>query len=264
MDKFVTKIKNVANKAIDIARVSVPIRHVKSKPKATRKRFKPVLHDGASSFRIENKDEGWFVEYRVHVLDAKQAAAHLSYHRTTMPYVPEARFYGNESKRDVCWQGNFDYPYSGTVKRATGPLPQEMQLVATKAEDVALESLRKWHPDESIRPSFTGSLSNRYATGVKGISGHSDDESALAPGVPIVAYTLLEDPNQPRVLKFRNKRGRHPAHHITLAHNSMLVMGGTCQKEWTHGIDADPAITKARYSDTFRQYRVEWCVVCVV
>jgi alkylated DNA repair dioxygenase AlkB len=117
-----------------------------------------------------------------------------------------------------------------------------------------------WHPlVEGLRDrvstayaaSFNSVLCNLYRDGVDSMGFHSDDEPELGPEPTIASISL----GAPRtfVLKSKAKRERGSAARLVLASGSLLVMRGTLQARFRHGVPKEPAVTGARINLTFRQ-----------
>jgi len=74
------------------------------------------------------------------------------------------------------------------------------------------------------------------------IAPHADNEGINLPGAPIFSYTLIRD-SPPRKFQVYDKTGyKHdgmkcPVHReYTLENGSLLIMGGTMQHEYVHGV----------------------------
>ena len=78
---------------------------------------------------------------------------------------------------------------------------------------------------------------------------HADDEPELGPD-PLVANVSLGAPRR-LVVKPRRRR-EHGRHDLELGHGALLVMGGTCQRHYVHGVPASRA-SGERISLTFRR-----------
>ena len=53
----------------------------------------------------------------------------------------------------------------------------------------------------------------------------------------------------------KDKKNQSMNFDINLEHGSLLVMGGTTQKYFAHGIDKDPKCKEKRFSITFREHK---------
>lgn len=76
---------------------------------------------------------------------------------------------------------------------------------------------------------------------------HSDDEFQLH-SQPVICSISLGDP---RTFIFQHKK-MGITHKNLLPGGSLLVMKGTCQDEWRHGIDKEPQAISDRFNLTFR------------
>ena len=95
---------------------------------------------------------------------------------------------------------------------------------------------------------FNHVLVNRYRDGTDSIGLHADDEPELGRD-PVVA-TLSLGVTRRFVLKPR-RAGENQA--LDVGHGSLLVMGGTCQRHYVHGVPRQPGIGSERISLTFRR-----------
>lgn len=102
----------------------------------------------------------------------------------------------------------------------------------------------------AARAPFNHVLVNRYRDGADSIGLHADDEPELGPD-PIVA-TLSLGATRRFVLKPRRAR-LGPGHALDVAHGSLLVMGGTCQRHFVHGVPRQAGAAGERISLTFRR-----------
>ena len=109
--------------------------------------------------------------------------------------------------------------------------------------------------NKSLSTDFNGILVNLYKNGNDSIGFHSDSESDLAKGTsgPLVASISL---GTSRTFRVRSKIGNMSEKSILTDHGQLLVMAGAFQKEFTHGINAEPSISEPRISLTFRRHLV--------
>jgi alkylated DNA repair dioxygenase AlkB len=106
----------------------------------------------------------------------------------------------------------------------------------------------KQHIEAAAAASFNSVLLNRYRSGRDSIGMHADDEPEL--GVdPVVASVSLGSVRT-FVLKHRASGAKHT---MALAHGSLLVMGGTCQHHWLHGLPKTELAIGERINLTFRR-----------
>ena len=94
---------------------------------------------------------------------------------------------------------------------------------------------------------FNSVLLNFYRDGQDSIGYHSDAEPELGVN-PIIASISLGSVRQ-FILK-HVKSGEKLK--LDLAHGSLLVMGGTCQHHWVHGLPKTKAAVGPRINLTFR------------
>jgi alkylated DNA repair dioxygenase AlkB len=97
---------------------------------------------------------------------------------------------------------------------------------------------------------FNHVLVNRYRTGHDSIGLHADDEPELGED-PVVATVSLGVSR--RLMLVPRRRDDSPRRVVELGHGALLVMGGTCQRHFRHGIPREPAVRAERISLTFRR-----------
>jgi alkylated DNA repair dioxygenase AlkB len=138
--------------------------------------------------------------------------------------------------RLIAWAGSLPYRYSGQTLEPREPTPTTAALLARVSA--------------RTRTPFNHVLINRYRDGADSMGLHSDDEPELGPD-PIVATVSLGATRR-FVLKPR-RAGLGPGCALELGHGSLLVMGGTCQRHYVHGVPRQAAATGERISLTFRR-----------
>jgi alkylated DNA repair dioxygenase AlkB len=143
--------------------------------------------------------------------------------------------------RLTCWIADFEYTYSGlTLPPARWPPP--VQRLRRRVEEAVF--------GES-RGQFGGVLANLYRDGQDAMGLHADDEPELLPDAEIASVSLGAE--RRFVLKPRDASAA--PHEIRPAHGSLLVMAGTLQRHWRHGVPREARVTRPRINLTFRQYR---------
>jgi len=138
--------------------------------------------------------------------------------------------------RLIAWAGEIGYRYSGQTlePRAFTPTATGL-LVRVRAQTGG---------------AFNHVLLNRYRSGDDSMGLHADDEPELGPD-PLVAIVSL-GASRRLVVKPRRRSDRE-RHDLELGHGALLVMGGTCQRHYVHGVPRQPGIERERISLTFRQ-----------
>jgi alkylated DNA repair dioxygenase AlkB len=138
--------------------------------------------------------------------------------------------------RLIAWAGSLGYRYSGQTLEPRTPTPTTAALLARVVEDT--------------RVDFNHVLVNRYRDGSDSIGVHADDEPEL--GLDPVVATLSLGATRRFVVRPRRARlgtGRS----LDVEHGSLLVMGGTCQRHYVHGVPRQLGATGERISLTFRR-----------
>jgi alkylated DNA repair dioxygenase AlkB len=126
------------------------------------------------------------------------------------------------------------YTYSGVTHHAAEWTPP-------------LSAVRR-RVEEASGATFNSLLLNLYRDGRDSIGLHTDAEPELGPN-PVVASVSLGAVRQ-FILKHKATREKLT---IPLAHGSLLVMGGTCQHFWLHGIPKTEEEVGERINLTFRR-----------
>jgi alkylated DNA repair dioxygenase AlkB len=176
-----------------------------------------------------------------HAFAAPEAAVLFEHLRTEIHWEEkQIRLFGKTitSPRLSGWYGDpgVTYRYSGLTLEASGWTPS---LLVVKARAEALSGA-----------TFNAVLCNLYRDGRDSMGFHSDAEAELGPD-PVIASASFGEPRrfvlQPRRSKSRGVRD------LMLGSGSILVLGGTTQKHWRHGLPKAPGVAGERINLTFRR-----------
>jgi alkylated DNA repair dioxygenase AlkB len=184
--------------------------------------------------RIPVRDGGLLL-YDEAFLPPPEAADLLTHLRDTVPWKQEGRP-PRMFPRLSAWYADpgLSYTYSGVTHRAL-PWTPELLTVKERAEAAA-------------GSTWNSLLLNLYRDGRDSIGFHADDEPELGPN-PIVGSVSLGATRR-FVLK-------HPASgeklEFDLPNGSLLVMGGTSQHHWRHGVPKTRKPAGPRINLTFRR-----------
>jgi alkylated DNA repair dioxygenase AlkB len=126
------------------------------------------------------------------------------------------------------------YRYSGVTHVGDGWTPTLLDI--------------KDHVEAAAGATLNSVLLNRYRTGRDSIGMHADDEPELGTN-PVVASISL-GAVRTFVLKHRASRDKQV---LELAHGSLLVMAGTCQHHWLHGVPKTEKPVGERINLTWRR-----------
>ena len=140
--------------------------------------------------------------------------------------------------RLIAWYGDAgaSYTYSGVRH---DPLPWTDLLLGIKASVERVTAAR-----------FNSVLANYYRHERDSMGLHSDDEPELGPE-PVIASLSL---GEVRTFVMRHKKRKDlPAMRLALASGSLLLMRGTTQRFWRHGVDKQSAPCGPRINLTFRR-----------
>jgi alkylated DNA repair dioxygenase AlkB len=186
--------------------------------------------------RIEIRD-GWLL-YDPVLFAAEEADALWPVLRTNVPWRQET-IYGKPVPRLNAWFADpgLTYAYSGLSHVGEG-WPDWLPPVKKRVE-------------AGSEAAFNSLLLNLYRHGQDSIGFHSDAEPELGAS-PVVA-TLSFGAARDFVLKHRVTRETLT---YRLGHGSLLVMGGSSQHHWLHGIPKTREEVGERISLTFRRILV--------
>ena len=170
--------------------------------------------------------------------DSTRALAEL---RTQLPWTQQRiRLYGKYllQPRLSCWIGDPQarYTYSGTQFH---PQPWPAALLSIKQRIEILSGHR-----------FNSVLCNAYRDGRDSMGWHADDEPELGPQPAIASYSL----GATRSFQMRPKQRPRPSPpwSLELLHDDLLVMSGSTQQHWQHGIPKRRRVHEWRINLTFR------------
>jgi alkylated DNA repair dioxygenase AlkB len=188
--------------------------------------------------RIE-LDGGAWLEYLPAWIDAPDADRLLAALRDELAWEHrEIVMFGRRvlQPRLIAWTGSLGYRYSGQTLEPRAPTPTTAALMARVVEHT--------------RVPFNHVLINRYRDGADSIGLHADDEPEL--GLDPIVATLSLGATRRFVLKPRRARFG-PSRSLEVDHGSLLVMGGTCQRHYVHGVPRQSGAVGERISLTFRR-----------
>jgi alkylated DNA repair dioxygenase AlkB len=138
--------------------------------------------------------------------------------------------------RLIAWAGDLGYRYSGQT------------LEPRKFTPTARRLLERVRAEAGV--AFNHVLANRYRTGDDSMGLHADDEPELGQD-PTVAIVSLGTARRLVVKPRRRQHGQ--GHDLQLGHGALLVMGGTCQRDYVHGVPRQVGVRGERISLTFRK-----------
>jgi alkylated DNA repair dioxygenase AlkB len=138
-----------------------------------------------------------------------------------------------QQPRLTAWYGEASYTYSGLTLH---PLPLTPLLEQLRAAVEHVTGRR-----------YNSVLLNYYRDGADSMGMHSDDEPALGPQ-PVIASLSY---GATRTFILRHRRNRRTVK-IDLTDGSLLLMAGTLQAHWQHGINKTAKLVGPRLNLTFR------------
>lgn len=133
----------------------------------------------------------------------------------------------------------FPYKYAGVDRK-----PEEWSVPVLEMKKILSGVVEEINPGH---PELNAVLGNRYLNGYNYIGKHSDSESDLHTGSFIVSVSL----GAHRDFVFTHKKtGKKIS--IELKPGSVLLMGGDCQKNWSHELPKRLRVKDPRINLTFR------------
>jgi alkylated DNA repair dioxygenase AlkB len=143
---------------------------------------------------------------------------------------------GRPFPRLTAWYADegVNYRYSGVTHIGTGWTPTLLDI--------------KHRIEVASQASFNSVLLNRYRDGRDSIGMHADDEPEL--GVNPVVASVSFGAVRTFSMKHRATRAKHV---VELTQGSLLVMAGTCQHHWLHGVPKTERPVGERINLTFRR-----------
>lgn len=136
--------------------------------------------------------------------------------------------------RLISWHGDVNYKYSGVDHK---PNPWTDTLLSIKAR-----------LEDELKAQFNSVLLNWYRNGQDSIGMHADNEPELGKNPTIASLSLGSE----RTFKLSHKKKKYEID-LPLRHGDLLVMAGSLQEHWKHGIPKEKNVREARVNLTFRQ-----------
>ena len=191
--------------------------------------------------RVEQIEGGGLLTLRDPWLPANEAEALFAALQDGLAWKQEKiKVFGREhlQPRLTAWYGDpgASYTYSGL---ALAPLPWTPELAALRAR-----------VEEASGVAFNSVLVNHYRGGDDAMGFHADAERELGPN-PVIASVSL-GAHRRFVLKPTRKIQHAEPVELSLGGGSLLVMGGTTQHFWRHGVPRQAGVG-ARINLTFRR-----------
>ncbi len=193
---------------------------------------------GPIGMRIPLASGAW-LDHHAGWLSHDEADAALAALRDELPWEQrEIVLFGRRilQPRLIAWAGDLGYRYSGQTLEPRAFTPAAHRLLARVRAQAGVP--------------FNHVLANRYRSGDDSMGLHADDEPELGPD-PVVAIVSLGTARR-LVVKPRRERDRE-RHDLQLGHGALLVMGGTCQRHYVHGVPRQAGTQGERISLTFRR-----------
>lgn len=161
---------------------------------------------------------------------------------TEVPWQPRPITIAGRSvlqPRLIAWFGDpgTHYSYSGLT---LDPLPFGPHLAGIRARI-----------ENQLGLGFNSCLANLYRDGRDSIGFHADTEPELGPNPTIASISL--GATRRFVLKRSDRRAAEPPFELALSHGSLLLMSGTLQHHYKHGVPKTAKPVGTRINLTFRR-----------
>lgn len=179
--------------------------------------------------------DGGTLHYDDAFFDQTEADRLLEILRHQIPWHQE-QGRGYPFPRLTAWyaDGGVNYSYSGVTHQGRGWTPELLTV--------------KQRVEEAAGATFNSLLLNLYRDGRDSIGFHTDAEPELGQN-PVIASVSL---GAVRTFVLKHIKQREKLSY-PLAHGSLLVMGGTCQHFWLHGVPKTTTVVGERINLTFRK-----------
>jgi alkylated DNA repair dioxygenase AlkB len=179
--------------------------------------------------------DGGTLDYDPDFLTRDEADTLFARLRDEVPWHQET-IRGGPVPRLIAWvaEPGIDYTYSRITHRGAGWSPTLLEV--------------RQRVEAAAGGEFNGLLLNYYRHGQDSMGFHTDAEPELGQN-PLIASLSLGAVRR-FVLKHRTTGERVP---LVLGHGSLLVMGGTCQHFWLHGLPKTQGPIGERINLTFRR-----------
>ena len=214
----------------------------------------------------ENDNTISFIRYIPNFIDSEKSK--LLYEELNKEnYIGGFTDYGNPIPRIQKWMHDENKPFSllwKTQYKRWQPHKYSPELKNIQKELINMYSKKYTFPEEIKIPNINSSLINVYRDGKDSIAFHRDNLPEFGENPTIMVISLgttrkiqfrrvIYDPDNPKSMK-KDKHNQKLNFDLDLEHGSLLVMGGSTQKYFAHGIDKDQNCKEKRYSITFREH----------
>ena len=141
------------------------------------------------------------------------------------------------------WHGDPECTYTySNLTMSPNPWTESLASIKARCEQICEKSC-----SSQYEARFNSVLANWYRDGQDSMSFHSDDEPELGINPIIASVTLGEA--RPFVFKHKETKEKHIQ---VLEHGSVLIMAGTTQTHYVHGIAKTAKPIGGRINLTFR------------
>lgn len=190
-------------------------------------------------------DEGSFIDYYTDFMTDKFSDELLNKLLSDIPWREVTR-QGKEGAyiipRKQCWMSDKNVQAGLTQKEPALEWSDEINVLKTLIEDELAKN--------NVHVKFDYVLMNLYRDGNDNIGLHNDDMYHEEDKSVIASISL----GATRTFKMINKNHKqHSKYDFISSHGSLIVMRGTTQFNWLHGVPKNGSVTKPRINLTFRK-----------
>ena len=217
-------------------------------------------------YNKENDNTVSFIKYIPNFIESGRSTA-LYNELNSENYIGGITDYGRPIPRIQKWMHDDNKPFSllwKTQYERWQPQKYSPELKNIQKELVNMYSSKYTFPKEVKKPNINSSLINVYRDGNDSIAFHRDNLPEFGENPTILVISLgttrkiqfrrvIYNSENPKSMK-KDKNNQVMNFDINLEHGSLLVMGGSTQKYFSHGIDKDPNCKEKRFSITFREH----------
>jgi alkylated DNA repair dioxygenase AlkB len=218
-------------------------------------------------YNKENDNTISFIKYIPNFIDSEKSKL-LYEELNNENYIGGFTDYGHPIPRIQKWMHDDNQPFSllwKTQYKRWQPQNYSPQLKNIQKELVNIYLSKYTFPNEIKTPNINSSLINVYRDGNDSIAFHRDNLPEFGDNPTILVISLgstrniqfrrvLYDAKNPKLMK-KDKNNQNMNFDINLEHGSLLIMGGSTQKYFSHGIDKDSTCKDKRFSITFREHK---------
>lgn len=187
-----------------------------------------------------------FLFYQANFFSSKESSQYLLYLQQHISWQEEyIKLFGKSIKvpRKTSWYGDYNYSYAGVIHLAK-KWDEKLIQIKEKIETIKLTT----NIHQVIPHQYNAVLLNAYENGKEYMGWHSDDESSIQKNSCIASVSF----GATRKFVIRKKSKPTEKKTLLLGNGSLLIMGGTFQKNYQHALPKQLKVTDKRINLTYR------------